>query len=188
VTGIDSWAALRDYKKALHRSNLKPRTILLGLALAEHANEKYDFRAWPSQQTLADETGTWRRNVRARLGELIAAGWVASDGGGKHKAARYTFQLGAESAPSRASDQRPIAGAESAPSRASDQRHQRASDQRHQRAPDQRPDSPKDVPKESPKDYHSAAKPPAARAKARSAAAPPLEEHPEFTIRVVGQT
>ena len=90
---VQSWAGLREYRMAIHLSGLKPCVKLLALCLAEHANEKYGFRAWPSQETFAEETGTSRRHVRDRLAELAAAGWVTPEGGSSHRSARYTLHL-----------------------------------------------------------------------------------------------
>uniref|UniRef100_UPI0028E79051 helix-turn-helix domain-containing protein n=1 Tax=Microbacterium aurum TaxID=36805 RepID=UPI0028E79051 len=58
-------------------------TKLVLIALCQYANA--DRAAWPSAQTLADDLGSTRRDVRNALAALEAAGLIAAVAGGRSK-------------------------------------------------------------------------------------------------------
>ena len=67
-------------------SKLKPRTKVVGIALANYVNNKRgDLKAWPSHKTLAAKCGIGERSVRRALAELLGKGFleiVEGTGGG----------------------------------------------------------------------------------------------------------
>ena len=131
---------------AIHLSALKPTVKLLALCLAEHANEKYGFKAWPSQEALAEETGTSRRHVRDRLAELAAAGWITPEGGSSHRSGRYTLHLVApDRGPNTGPKSGPEAPSKSGPSVALNRGPLMALNRGPLRAPNRGHDCPKEV-------------------------------------------
>jgi hypothetical protein len=186
---VDSWAAMREWRAAIHRARLRPAAALLALRLADHANDNRGFVAWPSQMTLALETcssthshkqparvdATGNRiqppdrcpnvtHVWSRLRELAQAGWIdVVEVPTPHRSARYAFTLPRQNT---SSQTRQDASSQSRPNRSSQTTHATSTPSRHDRSTDCLTDSPK----EGRRDNQTAASDPA-RADARPVAA-----------------
>ena len=94
-----------EWSNAVHRGvgpKLPHRLHAVAWALADRAQlENGKFVCWPSLNTLSDDTGLDRSNIKRHLGELEALDWVAREPGGPRRATRYTLVIpvGAEARP-----------------------------------------------------------------------------------------
>lgn len=99
ATVVDSWQLMRAWRAAIYRAphdELRGRTALLALLMADHVMKDRGWLAWPSQATLAELTGDGRdpRNVRRRLETLIEAGSITQHSVGSNgRSARYALTI-----------------------------------------------------------------------------------------------
>lgn len=79
------------WRSAIAVSTLKPTTRLVAFGLGLHFNER-GGSAYPSQKTLARETGLSDRAVGIHLRTLIDEGWIVPVAGGKRQGKTTTFE------------------------------------------------------------------------------------------------
>ena len=81
-----------SWLEAVARDRTLPRSsIALAVLLACRYFNNAIEEAWPSERTLASDTGMMRANVRIGIERLVAAGLLRRRSGGPHTPSRYSI-------------------------------------------------------------------------------------------------